>query len=152
MEMLVLSVQMLHPLGLIAMMLQQPLSVFQDFILIQETASIALLRMHSGKLVSQLHLPYHALIHLISIAMPVLLAQLSMHHALIATPISQHLSVFSVMTNTILQALLLALPAKVEFLTVLDALMMVKEVLNALTAETTMFLLMIIPVLLVEFL
>ena len=152
MRMLVLSVQLLHPRGLIAMMLQLLLSVFRAFIWIQEAASIVLTRMYFGRLVNRQHPPFLALIPLTSIAMPVLLAQISMHHALTATPISQHLNAFSVMINTILQVLHLALHVKVEFLTVLDVLMMVKEELDASIAVTIMFLLMIIPVLLVEFL
>ena len=56
------------------------------------------------------------------------------------------------MISTILPVLQVALPATVEFLTVLDVLMMVKEELDASIAVTIMFLLMIIPVLLVEFL
>lgn len=152
MEMFALFVQLLHPHGLIAMMLQQPLSVFLAFIWIQEIASIVLSRMHFGRLVNRLHLPFPVSIPLTSIVMPVLLAQISMHHALTATPISLHLNVFSVMINTISQVLHLALHAKVEFLTVLDVLMMVKEELDASIAVMIMFLLMIIPVHLVEFL
>ena len=152
MRMLVLSVQLLHPRGLIAMMLQLLLSVFRAFIWIQEAASIVLTKMCFGRLVNRQHPPFLALIPLTSIAMPVLLAQISMHHALTASPISLHLNVFSVMINTILQVLHLALHVKVEFLTVLDVLMTVKEELDASIAVTIMFLLMIIPVLLVEFL
>ena len=149
MRMLVLSVQLLHPRGLIAMMLQLLLSVFRAFIWIQEAASIVLTKMCFGRLVNRQHPPFLALIPLTSIAMPVLLAQISMHHALTASPISLHLNVFSVMINTILQVLHLALHVKVEFLTVLDVLMTVKEELDASIAVTIMFLLMIIPVLLV---
>lgn len=151
MEMFVLSVQMLHLHGLTAMMLQQLLFVFQDFILIQVIASIVLFRMNSGKLVSQLHLPFPALILLTSIVMPVLLAQTSMHHAHVATQISLHLNVSSAMISTILQAPHPAPLVKVEFLTVLDALMMVKEEPDASIVVMIMFLLTIIPVLLVEF-
>jgi len=151
MQMFALFVQLPHPRGLIAMMLQQLLSVFRAFIWIQETASIVLPRMHFGRLVNRLLPPFPASIPLTSIAMPVLLARISMHHALTATLISLHLNVFSVMINTILQVLHLALHVKVEFLTVLDVLMMVREELDASIAVMTMFLLMIIPVLLVEF-
>lgn len=101
---------------------------------------------------NRLHLPFLASIPPISKTMPVLLAQISMHHALTATQTSLHLSVFSVMINTISLVLHLALHAKVVFLTVLDVLMMVKEELDASIAVTIMFLLMSIPVLLVEFL
>lgn len=151
-QMYALFVQLPPPHGLIAMMLQQQLSVFRDFIWIQEIASIVLSRMHFGRLVNRLLLPFLASIPLTLIAMPVLLARILMHHALTATPISLLLNAFSVMINTILQVLHLVLHVKVEFLTVLDVLMMVKEELDASIAVTIMFLLMIIPVLLVEFL
>ena len=108
--------------------------------------------MHSGKLVNHLYLPSPASIPPISIIMPVLPAQILMPHALVATPISPLLNVFSVMIITISQVLQLALPAKVEFLTVFNVLMMVKEEPDALIVVMTMFLLMIIHVLLVEFL
>ncbi len=81
-----------------------------------------------------------------------MLALISIIPAHDATPISIHPNAFSVMINTILQAPQLVLPARVEFLTVLDVPMMVKEVLDALIAVTIMSLLTIILVLHVEFL
>jgi len=48
MQMSALFVQLLHPHGLTAMMLQQLLSVFRAFIWIQEIASIVLPRMLFG--------------------------------------------------------------------------------------------------------
>jgi hypothetical protein len=84
--------------------------------------------------------------------MNVLLVLISIILAHGATPISIPPNAFSVMINTILLALQLVLPAKVEFLTVLDVPMMVKEVLDALIVVMIMFLLTIILVLHVEFL